>query len=289
MLCLTTAAIAQEFGLASFYSDEFQGSTTAYGFTYDKNELTCAHKKHPPGTILRVTRLDNKKSIDVKVIDQGPFIKGRIVDLSRRAAERIDLIDDGVIRVKVEVLKLGATREESKVVETRPKKEPKAIPKQTPPSYDQPEPVKTEKTETAQAEKKQEATVPPVTQPQQRKPVNSRQALQPPPDRSRLVGNEFQDFGLYQIMILNTAKGGYGVQVASLVNYPNVFRQVADLQAKGFDNVLVSIEKGELDKPVYKIILGSFDNEDSAQRYRSDLQRRYKIKGFVVNLAEMAY
>ena len=94
----------QEFGTASFYSDDYQGRPTAYGVKYDMNELTTSHRTHPKGTLLRVTRLDNNKSVTVKVIDKGPWIKGRVVDLSRRAAIELDLINDGVAEVKVEVV-----------------------------------------------------------------------------------------------------------------------------------------------------------------------------------------
>ena len=79
---LTISLNAQEYGLASYYDDAFQGRKTAYGETYDKDKLTAAHKKHPKGTRLRITRLDNKQSVVVKVNDKGPYIKGRVVDLS---------------------------------------------------------------------------------------------------------------------------------------------------------------------------------------------------------------
>ena len=91
---------AQEYGLASYYDDSFQGRKTAYGDTYDKNKFTAAHKKHPKGTKLKVTRLDSKKSVEVTVNDKGPYIKGRVVDLSRVAAERLGLIQDGIAEVK---------------------------------------------------------------------------------------------------------------------------------------------------------------------------------------------
>ena len=73
---LTLFAQSPEFGLASFYSDDFQGRKTAYDVIYKKEELTCAHKKHPFGTTLKVTRLDNKKSVTVKVIDKAITILG---------------------------------------------------------------------------------------------------------------------------------------------------------------------------------------------------------------------
>ena len=101
---LMSAQNNEEWGLASYYSDDFEGKTTAYGVAYDKNQLTAAHKLHPFGTMLKVTRLDNNKSVTVKVIDKGPYIKGRVVDVSRAAAEKIGLVAVGVAEVKVEVV-----------------------------------------------------------------------------------------------------------------------------------------------------------------------------------------
>ena len=100
----TSVAFSQEFGLASYYSDKFQGKPTASGTPYDKNKYTAAHKTLPFGTIIKVTRLDNKKSVTVKVNDRGPYIGGRIVDLSRVAAQKLNLITDGTAQVKVEVV-----------------------------------------------------------------------------------------------------------------------------------------------------------------------------------------
>ena len=77
-LFLTTALMAQddEFGIASYYSDLFQGKPTASGELYDKAQLTAAHKTLPFGTLVKVTRLDNNKSVQVRVNDRGPFISG---------------------------------------------------------------------------------------------------------------------------------------------------------------------------------------------------------------------
>ncbi|MEM1220624.1 MAG: septal ring lytic transglycosylase RlpA family protein, partial [Bacteroidota bacterium] len=100
----TSVAFSQEFGLASYYSDKFQGKPTASGVSYDKKKFTAAHKTLPFGTIIKVTRLDSGKSVTVKVNDRGPYIGGRIVDLSRAAAEKLDLITDGTTQVKVEVV-----------------------------------------------------------------------------------------------------------------------------------------------------------------------------------------
>lgn len=102
-----TLLSAQEYGLASFYPDKFQGAQTAYGEIYDKDLFTVAHKTHKKNTVLKITRVDNGKSVIVRVNDRGPFYKGRIVELSRKAAEAINLTNDknGTTQVKVEVQK----------------------------------------------------------------------------------------------------------------------------------------------------------------------------------------
>lgn len=69
------------------------------------NKLTAAHKKLPFGTLVKVTNLKNGKSVKVTINDRGPFIKGRIIDLSKAAAKKIDLIKDGVVDVEIKVLK----------------------------------------------------------------------------------------------------------------------------------------------------------------------------------------
>jgi rare lipoprotein A len=94
-----------EEGLAVYYADSLHGKKTASGEPYDKNALSAAHRRLPFGTIVRVTSLENRRSVDVKVNDRGPFgSRSRIIDLSRKAAERLDMIESGVIRVRVEVV-----------------------------------------------------------------------------------------------------------------------------------------------------------------------------------------
>ncbi len=91
-------------GTASWYGIPFHGRQTANGETYDMNGLTCAHRTLPFGTILLVTNLGNTKSVTVRVTDRGPFISGRIVDLSRGAAAALDMLDTGTALVSLKVV-----------------------------------------------------------------------------------------------------------------------------------------------------------------------------------------
>lgn len=91
-----------EEGVASWYGKDFHGKKTSNGEIYDMYGMTAAHKVLPFGTRLRVTNLENGKSIEVRVNDRGPFVAERIIDLTHRGAERIDMIGPGTARVRLE-------------------------------------------------------------------------------------------------------------------------------------------------------------------------------------------
>ena len=96
----------QEGAHASYYHDKFTGRRTASGAIFNNKELTCAHKTLPFGTKLRVTSIKTGKSVDVKVTDRGPFVKGRHIDLSKKAFMLIAPDKyGGHIRVNIEIIK----------------------------------------------------------------------------------------------------------------------------------------------------------------------------------------
>ena len=88
----------------SYYADKFHGRPTSNGETFDMYKFTCAHKKLPFNTELRVTDPDTGKSVDVRVNDRGPFIAGRDLDLSYAAAKQIGLIPYGVKKLEIEII-----------------------------------------------------------------------------------------------------------------------------------------------------------------------------------------
>lgn len=98
-------------GLASWYGGKFQGRRTANGEVFDTNKLTAAHKTLPFGTIVRVTNLENEKTSLVRINDRGPFVEGRIIDLSRAAAVELEMAGKGIARVRVETLRTAALEE----------------------------------------------------------------------------------------------------------------------------------------------------------------------------------
>ncbi|WP_019948182.1 septal ring lytic transglycosylase RlpA family protein [Hymenobacter aerophilus] len=94
-----------ESGKASYYADKFNGRRTASGTVYRPGQLTAAHNTLPFGTRVRVTNPRNHRSVKVVVTDRGPHAKGRIIDLSKKAARKIDIIDVGVAPVTLKVIR----------------------------------------------------------------------------------------------------------------------------------------------------------------------------------------
>jgi len=250
---LPVSGSAQEFGLASYYSDQYHGTPTAYGEKYDKNAFTAAHKEHPPGTRLRVTRLDNRLSVIVRVNDRGPFIKGRIVDLSRAAAEKLDLIKDGKAQVQVDVLPGPTEKEESAPTNTTPSADPSDAGSENNSANEE--------------------------------IMNT----SPVPVKQRIDRQNVTPYGLYKVTVQREQNTGFGVQVASMKDYLNALQMVAQLRAAYFDNILVSVERGEMGGTVYNVILGPFETRDKAESYNSSLQKKYNRNGFVVNFSDIDY
>lgn len=90
-----------QLGIASYYSDSLQGATTASGEPFDQQALTAAHPTLPLGTTVIVTRPDTGQEVEVLINDRGPFVRGRIIDLSKRAAGKLDMLHRGVAQVTI--------------------------------------------------------------------------------------------------------------------------------------------------------------------------------------------
>jgi rare lipoprotein A len=90
-------------GIASWYGPQHQGKLTASGERFDMRKLTAAHRTLPLDTRLRVTNLENGRTVTVTVNDRGPFVRDRIIDLSAAAARALDMKEDGIARVRLEV------------------------------------------------------------------------------------------------------------------------------------------------------------------------------------------
>lgn len=95
-------SVHKEVGEASWYGPGFQGQETANGETFDQKDMTAAHPTLPMGTKAKVTNLENGKQVNVRINDRGPFAEERVIDLSRAAAKKLNMEEDGTTKVKIE-------------------------------------------------------------------------------------------------------------------------------------------------------------------------------------------
>jgi rare lipoprotein A len=94
-------------GVASWYGPRHHGQPTASGQPFDMRAMVAAHRTLPLGTRVRVTNLDNGRSVVVQIVDRGPYVDGRVLDVSQAAAEALDMVERGVARVRLEVVPSG--------------------------------------------------------------------------------------------------------------------------------------------------------------------------------------
>ena len=325
LLLLCSAGISAQmvgdvdYGLASYYSDEYEGAQTAYGETYRSNTLVAAHKLYPYNSRVRVTNTENGQSVVVRIVDKGPFIRGRIIELSRSAAERIGLVGSGRSTAQVEVTLLSTPDQPANAstdTDNAPPPPPPVDPQPTPapilrePVTPAPAPRPEPRQESETAVATRPATTPPAPAPRPQEPAETSPTPAPAAPPSQPVARPTSTVeaanravvkqsgqptkpktnatfapGLYKIMLLEPPAGEFGVQVGSFNDIEHAMDKVSQLQAQYFDNILV--QKVNADPAsVYKVILGPFTTQDSAKNYASDLKSRYKMAGFTVRLPQ---
>lgn len=250
------AATPIEKGLASYYDDSFHGRKTASGEKYDKNQLTAAHKTLPFGTKVKIKNPANGKSVEVVINDRGPYIKGRVIEISKKAAQQIDLIKVSVAPVEITVI----SGPDNKAVAT------------TKPTNEKPV-AKTVQNDAKSAEKK--ATAAPAKKESTK-------------DNLIVEAKEMETGGLYKMQVLKLQPKGFGVQVAGYSDYQSVVQQLAVFQEHWFKGATVFVDKLN-DKPYYKIILGPMNTKEEADSYCENLKKKYNLKdAFVVNIEALA-
>ncbi len=92
-------------GIASWYGADWKGRKTASGERFDPDKLTAAHRRLALGAVVEVTNLSNGRKVKVRINDRGPYIRGRIIDLSRAAARRLGIIDEGLAKVRIRLVR----------------------------------------------------------------------------------------------------------------------------------------------------------------------------------------
>ncbi len=295
--CLAFTLSAQEIGKASYYANEFDGGRTYFGETYDKDQYTAAHKVHPQGTRLKVTRIDNGKSVIVRVNDRGPYISGRIIELSYAAAREIGMLDEGVADVQVEVVSKGTnTQPATNNQPTANNTNERGVRSRSGTNSDQNTQADPPAT---RARGGTTNTPPPTQQPAtQRNPANPPSVTTSQADNTPAIENRpeseriqrgYEPYGLFDIKVMTVQKAGFGVQVATFSSYENTMKKVTELQGMWFEDILVSVEKAGGNKR-YKVILGPFTDREKATNYLSSLRKNKKgVDGFVVDLNAINY
>lgn len=259
---ISSSFFAEEFGQVGYYADSLHGRKTASGEKYDKNLLTCAHKSLPFGTKIRVTRLDNKHSVIVKVNDRGPFSEGYVVDVSRKAAEELDLIKAGHARVKIEVVE-KPTPGTGKLTKTAEKTTSTQLVR--PAQYA----TTTKQSNTLTAKGIAADGEPAATL---EEPVKAA------PRKSELL----------KVDISSLEKKGFGIQITTLNDADNVLPVIRKLRKDWPGKVMVTVERDEAaDVNTYRVMLGPFTERNAADAQQKRAERKGYKKCFVVDLAEM--
>jgi rare lipoprotein A len=240
----TSAQNVSYTGWAHYYSDHFQGRTTAYGEPYDRFQFTCANLKFPLNTLLKVTRLDNGKSVVVRVNDKGPFTKPDadgteyIIDLSLAAANAIDLTVVGEAMVRIDAIGFSTTN----------------------PSPDG------------------QSSAAPSTYGGGFTPKGNTNKQVQNYDGSNFPGN------YQQVKTIQPGIDGYGIQVGSYTDRQNAERQVQSLQKMGVQHLYLMSKTNPNGQFVHQLIIAKFDTQDQAEQYQVQVENQYLLKGFVKKL-----
>jgi len=290
----------REIGLAGFYADYLHGKTTAFGEVYDRGQMTCAHRTHPLGTLLRVTRLETGSSVMVRVNDRGVLSEGFVVSLSRAAADAIGLDWSGKTRVQVELAGQEAGNPLSGSFSS-PNTYDNGFTARSPQGVSSPNPLVEKIAEPHAAMPTSRELLPksgaygPVpAQVSEYSPVPHAPPTTPPGYDGSASGNMPQQYEVLAAKYPQSSRGkvsrvfpgfgGFGVQTASFSNYENADRLASSLIAMGIPEIFILEAKTDDNVPMYRIIAGNFQTRIEAERYLAQLRDSHKLSGFIVTM-----
>lgn len=291
--------LIDQVGYAVFYADYFEGNATALGEIYRHNLMTAAHPKLPLGTIVKITRLDNGLSTTVRINDRGAFCEGCIIDLSRAAAQQIDLIRVGRSRVSLTVLGFSDNNPPPPTNFSSTQTGQQQILARTP--------VRTYNEITANPYDYNAAQSGPVTYnksgyngyngeipvvrtyPTQAQPSNYdyNRNTQAPTQQARggsVAAPQQPQQGNSQVAILSERVRGYAVQFGSYGQLPNAERHVLNLQSKGFNNLYVLPQKRGDGSTINRVVAAPFESIIQAQKYLDELKYYHQMEGLVISI-----
>lgn len=230
-----------ETGIASWYGPNFHAKMTANGETFDQNAVTAAHKTLPMPSVVRVTNLENGRSLVVRVNDRGPFVNGRIIDLSRRSAQLLGLEGAGTAKVRVQVL-----ADESRVLAGKLKRE-----------GSEPQ-VAAAPRESVTAE-----TLPPPGSREQAKPVLASARPGSATRVSTAADQVERELAAQEVETVPVRATGIFVQAGSFSRHDNALRLQARLSGVGHPQILPASIKGQT---VYRVRFGPLSSVEDADR-----------------------
>lgn len=249
-LSVNLSAQFAESGYAAYYADYLAGQRTAYGEIYQPNQFTAAHMRHPLGTLIKVTRMDNGNSVVVRVNDKGPQTFGFVVDLSGVAGKYLGLDLVGKAQVTVEVVGYSETNPVPRDYVRQIQLTAKGF--ATPEDYNQ--------APTAENLNVSEySSIPEVS--------TNNEASTPSVVRRLQDGLE-----------------GYGIQLASYSVEENALRQARALQAIGVKNLYIKEAWTNYSGKMYKLIVARFADRAAANQQLEYLRRQKGLNGFVTGL-----
>jgi len=298
----------KEKGKASFYDKDLHKKTLASGEEYDMFGMTAAHPSIPFNSIIKVTNLSNQKWVTLRVNDRGPFTKSRILDISKRAALKLDMVADGVVDIELEILKVGDNKIMTEAGEVsgdankpqaaggprkeKTKEKPKPVASQTPAAP----PAKAQKgnAQKGKAEKnsapkgKEQKTKPTVAQSKAAGSGNAAAKGQADKGKSNAAtkpGNvnkgvplfkRFEETGTYNVWGTKVALSGYGLQLASYSDIKIAHKVAKEAQNLGLEEVYIQSgwTNGE---HAYRIIYGSEEDKEAL----NPLVEKAEKKGFM--------
>ncbi|WP_367389239.1 septal ring lytic transglycosylase RlpA family protein [Lewinella sp. LCG006] len=296
--------LIDETGYALFYADYLEGNATALGEIYRHNLMTAGHPKLPLGTIVKVTRLDNGLSTTVRINDRGAYCDDCIIDLSRAAAQQIDMIRVGRTKVNLTVMGFSNNNPPTPANYQAPAAANQLAARTPATEYYYSPPV--EKPQDFQTAKGVESTytrtyrqtntfghdqiirtIPVQATPSgydgMGNPINptnqhdNRPALVTKSGTSPVVSNG-------QVEILTTAISPYAVQLASYGEFTNAERHVMALQAKGFNSIFVMQQQRPDGGIINRVIVAPFNSATDAHNYLAELRQYHQMEGLVVTM-----
>lgn len=279
---------AQE-GNASYYADKFHGRKTANGETYDMYEMTAAHPRSRFNTKMKVTNLNNNKTIVVRINDRGPYSGGRIIDLSKAAAKELDMVRFGVIPVKTEIIDVEKfpvfvkkeekkVEKEEKITLEKTKKKTKVgrvlesifnkkKQKQEKPSQEKPK--NSETTDKQVSDKpstvKEDVKSVPTENKTSTPTIKKGGVIDKPQQQVKTKTNEEKFGGVNTYSLWGTVKypDGFGVQIASYTLLEKALEKAKLVYEKGFKDVYIQTGWAG-DKRIFRILVGEGSSETVA-------------------------